>query len=238
MSGRSDGARRRWRSGPGMAVAVGAGLALLIGLGTWQLDRLAWKERLIAERSERLAAPVVELPVTAPDWQAFDLRRVAVGGVFRPDLGQRFGLEARGGRPGHRLLVPLLRPDGSAVLVDRGWVPADEDAHGEGSPAGGALEVVGIARHRADDRPGWLTPANEPAAGRWYWYDMAALETALGLDLLPVVVEEAGADATRGRRLVELPNNHLQYAITWYALAAALLGVYLAYSLRSGRSGG
>jgi len=222
-----------------MAAAVALGLTLLLGLGTWQLHRLAWKQDLIAKRAAKLEAPPVALPDHAADWSALDFRRIEARGVFRHDLAQVFGFTTRAGEPGHHLLTPLLRVDGGAVLVDRGWVP--QDWRTPASEARGRTTVTGIARYRADDAPGWLTPDNEPDAGRWYWYDMAALEDALGLELLPVVIEaDAGAGGAQrppigGQTRVELPNNHLQYAITWYALAAALLGVYVAYSLRPGR---
>lgn len=221
-----------------MALAVVAGLVILLALGTWQLQRLEWKEQLIEERTAQLSAPPVELPRDVADGRKLDFRRVEASGTFRHDLAQAFGFTAHRGEPGHHLLTPLLRADGTAVLVDRGWVPTDWR-----SPSDETREratVTGIARYRADDEPGRLTPDNEPAAGQWYWYDMAALERALGLELLPVVVEaaaEAGAEAPPigGQTRVELPNNHLQYAITWYGLAAALLGVYVAYGLRRER---
>ena len=153
-----------------------------------------------------------------------------VQGEFRHDLEQLFGVTAIDGRVGHHVLTPLVRPDGVAVMIDRGWVPADQ-AHPPARRAGqieGPVRIAGIARYRGEDRPGWFTPDNRAEQSLWYWYDMPALERALGLQLLPVVVE---ADATPnpgglpigGRSRAELPNNHLQYAITWYGLAAGLL---------------
>ncbi len=214
------------------------GLAVLIALGTWQLQRLHWKAALIAVRTAQLAAAPGPLPATAPDWQAFDFRKVSARGTFRHDLEQLFGAYAIGGEVGHHVLTPLIRPDGPAILVDRGWVPADKAhpaAHRQGQPAG-EVEVNGIARYRADGAPGWFTPANQPADALWFTYDLPALEAALGLELLPVVLE---ADATPndgglplgGQTQAALPNNHLQYVITWYGLALGLLGVWLAFSL-------
>jgi surfeit locus 1 family protein len=230
------GRRFRPRLWPTLATALG--LALLLALGTWQLQRLHWKEALIAARTAQLAAPPAALPATADDWRAFDFRKLSARGTFRHDLEQLYGTYAIGGEVGHHLLTPLVRPDGAAVLVDRGWVPADQ-AHPatrrQGQPAG-EVTVDGIARYRADDRPGWFTPANQPEQGLWFTYDLPAIEAALGLDLLPVVVE---ADATPnpgglpigGQTQVLLPNSHLQYVITWYGLAAALLAMWLAFSV-------
>jgi len=216
--------------------ALGA-LALLLGLGTWQVQRLHWKEALIAARAAQLAAPPEALPAQSADWRAWDFRRVEVRGTFEHEAEQLFGASAIDGQLGHHVLTPLVRPDGAAVLVDRGWVPADR-AHPAARREGqleGQVSVTGIARYRGAERPNWLIPDNQPGQRLWFSYDLPALERATGLELLPVVVE---ADATPnpgglplgGQTLVELPNNHLQYAITWYGLAAALVGVYLAFS--------
>jgi surfeit locus 1 family protein len=244
----------RWRHGaanaqaprfaPGLwpTAASLLGLVVLVGLGTWQLDRLAWKRDLIALREAQLAAPSEPLPASAEDWRSWDFRPVAVHGAFRHDLEQLFWVAAIDGQVGHHVLTPLVRQGGAAVLVDRGWVPADR-AHPadrrEGQIAG-PVEVSGIVRYRGDDRPGWFTPDNQSMEHRWYWYDLPALEDALGLELLPVVIE---ADATPnpgglpigGQTRVELPDNHLQYAITWYGLAAGLFVIWISFGLARGR---
>jgi surfeit locus 1 family protein len=236
---RSARVAARFRPGLSPTLAALAGLLVLLGLGTWQVERLYWKERLIAERRAGLAASPEPLPTAVEDWRTFDFRRVSVAGEFRHDLEQLFGAYAQDGRLGHHVLTPLIRPGGAAVLVDRGWVPADK-AHPAARREGqiqGEVRLAGIARYRGSDRPGWFRPDNQPEAGLWFWYDLPALEEALGLELLPVVVE---ADATAnpgglpigGRTRVDLPNNHLQYAITWYGLAAVLVAVYVAFGMQ------
>jgi surfeit locus 1 family protein len=237
-----DTGRRRFAPGLWPTVLTLLGLAALIGLGTWQVERLQWKQALIAERQGQLAAPAAPLPATAAEWRAWDFRPVTVDGEFRHDLEQLFGVSAIEGRVGHHVLTPLVRPDGAAVLVDRGWVPSDRAhpaARREGQPTG-QVRVTGIARYRSGEKPGWFTPDNQPEQGLWYWYDLATLQDRIGLELLPVVVE---ADATPnpgglpigGQTRSELPNNHLQYAITWYGLAAGLLGVWIGFGLARGR---
>ncbi len=225
------------------SLATLAGLALLLGLGSWQLERLRSKQALIAARTVQLAAPAQSLPATAVDWRGWDFRKVSIEGTFRHDLEQRFGAFTREGRFGQHVLTPLVRPDGAAILVDRGFVPADRSAietRRQGQVAG-RLEITGIARYRGADRPGWFTPANQPGERTWYWYDLAALARAVGLELLPVVVEadaspNPGGLPEGGQTVTRLPNHHLQYAITWYGLAAALIAVYVAFCLdRGGR---
>lgn len=233
---------RRVRFRPGLAptVAALAALAVLVALGTWQMQRLHWKEALIAERQAQLTAAPVVVPRAAPDWRALEFRRVEATGVFRHDLEQLFGVRKHGQELGHNVLTPLLRSDGTAVLVDRGWVPRermDPKTRPEGQVSG-QLTLTGIARHREREEQHWFTPDNQPAAGHWYWYDLDAMEQALGLELLPVVLEaddspNPGGLPVGGLTVVELPNNHLQYAMTWYGLALTLVGVYIAFGLKS-----
>jgi surfeit locus 1 family protein len=222
------------------SVAALAALIVLLSLGTWQVERLRWKEALIAARDARLAAPAELLPAQA-DWPAWDFRRVEVQGTFRHDLEQLFGASGHAGEVGHHVLTPLVRADGTALLVDRGWVPADK-AHPatrrEGLPEG-PVTVTGIARYRGDHVTNWFTPANQPEQAMWFSYDLPGLEAALGLALLPVVVEaddrpNPGGLPIGGLTRIALTNNHLQYAITWYGLALTLVGVYVAFSLRRG----
>ena len=217
-----------------LPLLVVAGTLCLLGLGTWQMQRLVWKEALIAEREAGLAMKPSILPQAFADWEnakSFNFRIVNVTGVFRHDLEQLFGAKARGGVLGHHVLTPLLPSDGPAVLVDRGWVPADK-AHPASRPEGqieGEVTVGGIARFRAADRPGAFTPNNDPTAGEWYHYDLDAMAAALGLELSPVVIEvddtpNPGGLPIGGRTVIQLTNNHQQYALTWYGLAAALGG--------------
>lgn len=209
---------------------------ILLGLGTWQMQRLAWKEDIIARREAGLAASPVDLQSKIDDWQSLDFKTVRLRGRFHHDLEQLFGVKARNNVLGYHVLTPLTRPDGQTFLVDRGWVPADKThpASRREGQQDGTVSLSGIARYRLDDQPGPFTPSNDPKSGHWYHYDIAAMETALGIDLLPLVIE---ADATPnpgglpigGLTQITLTNNHLQYATTWYGLAAALVGVYIVF---------
>jgi surfeit locus 1 family protein len=219
--------------------ALGA-LVVLLGLGTWQVERLRWKEAVIAERTSQLTAEPIALPA-ADDWAAWDFRRVEVAGVFDHDREQLFGASTHQGELGHHVLTPLRRDDGSVVLVDRGWVPAGRAhpaARWEGQVQG-PVAVTGIARYRAADQAGWFTPANQPETRMWYRYDLPGFEQALGLTLLPLVIEaddqpNPGGLPIGGLTQVTLTNNHLQYAVTWYGLALTLVAVYVAFSLQRG----
>lgn len=208
-------------------------LVILLALGTWQVNRLQWKEGLIAHRSAQIQAAPVALPDALGDSQSWDFRRVAVRGRFLHDREQAMGAIAGGGEIGADLLTPFALDDGRVLLVDRGWRP-DRAGVPIDRPEG-ERSLEGILRDRAADQPGWMTPENRPDLARWYWYDMAGLRAATGLDLLPVVLEVAGPSEGLPRAHAtqpELPNNHLQYAITWYGLAAALVAVFIAFGFR------
>ena len=226
--------RRGWRGliGP-TAGALGAFLVLL-GLGSWQLERRVWKEGLIAQRAAAMAAPAVPLPAAIADPAALEYRRVWVAGTFRHDhelyLTSRFYRD----KPGYQVITPLVRADGTAVLVNRGFVPlaARDPAGRRAGQVEGPQRVEGAVR--LSGRPGWFTPANEPAANLWFTPEVGPMAEAAGLDpakVAPVFVEAGpapnpGGLPIGGQTSIDLPNDHLQYAITWYSLAAALAVIY------------
>ncbi|MBM3541904.1 MAG: SURF1 family protein [Alphaproteobacteria bacterium] len=208
---------------------AGLGLAVLLGLGTWQLQRLAWKEALIAEIVARRAAePLASLPRTMDP--ALEFRRASLAGRFLHDKEMRLQSRTRAGRPGVELVTPLALADGSVVLVNRGWVPTEKAAP-EARPetrTEGEVRVDGLVR--VGERLGWATPANRPNDGLWFAADPAAIAAFAGLDAVPylVVMEGEGAALPRPRAPAALPpNDHLSYAVTWYALAGALAVVYV-----------
>lgn len=215
------------------------GTLILLGLGTWQMQRLAWKTALIAEREAGLAMPPARLPTAfenADEAKSYDFRRVRVEGVFQHDLEQIFGTEARNNVLGMHVLTPFIQEGGPAVLVNRGWVPVaavDPETRSEGQ-IGSEVEIRGIARYRRDDRPNPFTPENNPHSKVWYHYDLDAMQEALKMELSPIVVDaddtvNPGGLPIGGGTRITLTNNHLQYAITWYGLAAALIGVYIVF---------
>ncbi|MEJ0072049.1 MAG: SURF1 family protein [Pseudomonadota bacterium] len=217
----------------GLTVFAGLGMLVLLGLGTWQLERRAWKESLIAARVAGLNAPAIALPDRIPDPAALEYRRVWVEGRFRHDheldLIGRFYRD----QPGYQIVTPLILADGSAVLVNRGFVPlAAKDPTAR--PAGqivGPVRLEGAVRLSAV--PGWLTPDNQPGNNVWFYPNVAQMAAAAGLaaDVRPVFIEAGpapnpGGLPIGGQTEVNLPNDHLQYAITWYSLAVALAVIY------------
>lgn len=223
-------------------------LVILCGLGTWQIQRLHWKEGLLAKIHTGLTAPPVPLHDALPALDAAhidgaDYRRVRVRGVFENGEEMYFFATGDGGRPVYHVLTPFLMRDGHTLIVDRGWVPMDfaGAAHIKAGDLNGMRDIAGIIREPA--APNWFTPAIEKEKRIVHTRDPNTLAKAFGLkNIFPMFLE---ADATPnpggwprgGVTVVDLPNNHLQYAITWFALALGLLGVYLAYHVSRGRLG-
>ncbi len=213
-------------------------LAALLALGTWQLERLAWKRALIAERDAALAAAPQSLPAGAAERAALDYTRVRARGTFVHERELYLVGRARAGVGGVHVLTPLHLDDGTgAVVIDRGFVPEANRAPATRTAGQitGPVTIEGSAR-----RPGrrnLFTPDNRPEANEWYWLDRDAMGAAVGLNLLSVVIV-AGTAANPGGLPVgtelrsDLRNDHLGYALTWYGLAAALVVIYVVFHLR------
>lgn len=228
--------RRRFRPGIGSTVATLVGIAVLIALGTWQLHRLAWKEELIATARARTAAPPIELPPDPADWPALDFRHVSATGRYLDDKSLAFGFSGYAGRPGADLVTPLALDDGRTILVDRGWVPTEMRPPASPKAPAGTVRVTGTLRYRGEPARNIFQPADDPGGRRWFGWDVRGMAAYAGRPLLPVVVTAdpvpGAPEFPRAQPVdIDFPNNHLGYVITWYGLAAALAGVYVAFSL-------
>lgn len=199
---------------------------VMLALGTWQVQRLGWKQELIERIEQRAHAAPVPLPAALDDPEAWDFRPVTVTGRFLTDQSMLTLARPQQGRIGYEVVTPLQRADGPPVLVNRGFVPMDRKDVARAAPDG-AVTVTGVAR--LPQPPGWFQPDGRSTDGVWMRLDVPAMAAAAGLPAAaPVVVEQAptgGVPAGIAPR-VELPNNHLQYAFTWYSLAVVLLVIY------------
>lgn len=216
-------------------------LALLIALGVWQLERLNWKLGVIHNIQERAsAAPMALPPNDRIDADALEYRRVRVSGRFQHDKELHLLSHTYRGNLGYHLYVPLVRSDGGTVLINRGWVPADrKDAASRlSSQPAGEVTVDGFVR-KGWPR-GWFVPENEPAKNLWFYGDLAAMQRTAGITAPPIFVEAGptpeGTLPIGGQTRLEIPNNHLQYALTWFGFAVLLAVIYVLYhrKLKSG----
>ena len=226
--------------------------AVLVVLGTWQLQRKTWKEGLIAALDERLAAPSAALP-TSETWPALDpahdeYRRVMFTAKFEKNEDALVYASASAFRPdvsgfGLWVFTPARLADGSVVVINRGFVPSDTNWKPNvvpSVPLSGDIAITGVMRW--PERRGWFTPQDKgnvffrPRSGG----DRGGQRLGLGR---PVLCEQelpapAGGWPQPGKLVPNLSNNHLQYAVTWYGLALVLLGVFAAFALKSRRAAG
>jgi surfeit locus 1 family protein len=209
---------------------------ILVALGTWQVQRLHWKEGLIAQRQAGVTGPSIPLPETLSAAKGLEFHHVTLSGEFLNQDELYLHAIASGGTPGYHVVTPFRLTDGNIVLVDRGFVPEDRRdpitrATGEIT---GPTRITGLLRFSGGDRS-WFTPANQPAQDLWFSMNLPAMAASLHLDrVLPLYVD---ADATPvpggypqgGQTNTSLPNDHLQYALTWYGLAVVCVIYYLLF---------
>lgn len=224
----------------GAAVATAVALAILLALGSWQLRRLAWKDGVLAEIARGEAAPPVPLPPGPAQPTPAPFTKVEASGTLR-DVGF-YGVEVRatpaGEREGAFRLGLLERPDGApALLVNEGWAPDGWT----GDPAPHPATVVGYVR--APEPPSFLVPRGDPATRRFFALDPAGIGAALGLPpLAPFTLVALGPPPPPGaypqpaQHLPQPPNNHLQYALTWFGLAAVLVGIFATFATQRMRA--
>ena len=233
----------RWRSLIVLGLVCLPALALLVGLGLWQLQRLAWKEALIGEVTARAGSAPTDAPAEA-EWSGlkqenYEYRHVRVTGAYDPAhqaLVFRALEKPRGhfGGQGYLVMTPLLLPDGASILVNRGFVPLERGDAAATAPAS-PVEVTGLLR--APEPRNWFTPADDPARGQWYTRDPAAIAAALGVArAAPFTLDaDAGADPAAlpegGETILAFPNTPREYALTWFGMALALAGVFAAYAV-------
>jgi len=218
-----------------------AGVALLAGLGTWQLQRRQWKEALIVKIAERIGAPPLPLAEAEARWgkgEDIEYLHVVALGRFRHD-SERYLYSPGAEGLGWQVYTPLDLGAGRLLWVNRGVVPDARKApatRAEGLQTG---EVVVVGLLRPPARPHAFAPRNDVAHNLWYWPDVEALGASLGPDArtLPFTLEidrrpePPGGLPRGGVTRVELPNHHLQYALTWYGLALVLISVYFAFAI-------
>jgi surfeit locus 1 family protein len=220
-----------------------AGLAVLLWLGTWQIERKSWKENLIATLTDRLQAEPAELPQAA-DWTRLtpdnaESRRVRLSANFSksPDAlvytgGSALRDDVKG--TGYFVFSPAKLPDGRSVVVNRGFAPDRNYPQAEG-----AREIVGVLRW--PESPSLFVPDRDSSGATWFVRDHLAMARALGWgEVAPFYIEQEGPVPPGGvphpsALKVRLRNDHLQYAITWYSLAGVLVVMWMLWVRRQRR---
>jgi surfeit locus 1 family protein len=228
----------------GLTIATAISMAILIGLGVRQVQRLAWKEDLLARIAALQAAPARDLgPVltqlkNGADVEFTRVRLTGCKGIAAAPYLELYGV--RNGQAGSRLISAcrLQHAPYGAVLVDRGFVADTVSARPPVDPGStAALDIVAVLRK--PDPASFVSPPNDPAANRWYTRDVAAMAKALKVaDPAPLFLMAETRTNPEWAALdpaplpAEIPNRHLEYALTWFGLAGALASVYAAVLIR------
>ena len=237
------------RPGWGTIAAIFIALIILLSLGTWQMVRLQWKEALLAEIDTRSTAAPIALPdVEAREKSGADIDyvRMSATGHFEYTHEQYF-FATDDGEVGYHVYTPLVLADGRTLFVNRGFVPEalKDPAKRQPGQVTGEVTINGLARAKLTEKPSWAVPDNEPYKQLYFWKDldeMAAQAAVPSGKLVPFFLD---ADATPnpggwpkgGVTQIDLPNNHLSYAVTWYGLAVVLVVVsVLAFRRKRGDS--
>ncbi len=201
-------------------------LAMFITLGSWQMERLVWKQRVIAESDAAKAAPA--LATLPEDISNLTYHRVLLTGTFLHDktihlIGRQQGMDV-----GYYIVTPFsLEDDGRIILVNRGFSPLNKESKPEG-----IVTIEGILRPAREKR--YFAPENMADKNIWSYEDMDKIATVLGKKPLPLVVEALGKYE---RDVYPIPNDgtfifrndHLGYALTWYGLGVVSVVMFVAY---------
>lgn len=207
-------------------------VGVMLGLGTWQMQRLEWKTALIERIDSRMSARPVPLPEKPVDTAEWEFRRVTMAGNFLYDREFLIGPRTHEGQPGQHMYVPFRRASGGIVFVDRGWVPDGKKK--EAARPAGIVQVEGIIRLPERNM---FTPENNAETGAWFWPDIPAMAKSAKLqDAAPVIVEAVGGKPgvypLAEMRAANLRNEHRQYAIFWFGMAFVMVAVYILASLQ------
>jgi surfeit locus 1 family protein len=229
-----------------------AGTGVLVWLGIWQLQRLAWKEALIARIAARSTAAPQPLPAPA-SWlglkpEDYEYLRVSARGHF-DNAKEVLVFRTQGPRDlgaGYLVLTPLILASGDEVIVDRGFIPTDRAAKASRpqSEIEGEVTITGLMR--PPQARNFFTPADDPAHNLYFTRDPAAIAAHFGLSrAAPFVVDQEktaipGGWPEGGATIGVIPNNHLEYALTWFGGAVGLwivFGIHLAKVRQERRAG-
>ena len=230
--------------GPAMMTALG--LAMLLALGIWQMQRKVWKETLIATITERTKADPVDLVGAytathspAEDAIGLEYLRVKARGHFLHDKERYFYAPDPDVGPGFNVYTPLEMSGGTVVFVNRGFVPDDKKdaATRAAGQTPGEVDVVGLVRQAGNQAR--FTPDNDAKNNIWFWRDIVGLKASAfpqGRDsVIPLIIDQEKTASTGdgpkgGTTIVTLTNRHLEYAITWFGLAITLAAVFAVFA--------
>lgn len=229
----------KFRPGLPLTICSILALAVLIFLGTWQARKVGPKTALLTTISKNMDARAIPLAETFEKPDTYLYRRVTVQAERAGSPVKVFGTN-RAGESGYYLYAPIIADSGQVIIANFGWVPMRLEKLP--SLPSGPQDFSGVLV--ASAAPGSMTPLNEAEKGNWYLADVAELAEHFGYSAADVYPLRFFVDAEEGARSlplggqvrVDIPNDHFQYALTWYGLALGLVGVYLVFGFKRGRN--
>lgn len=207
-----------------------------VGLGTWQVQRLQWKEGLIAQIEDaRQNAPLTasDLPSDETELKEKNFWPVKLTGTWNHEIEYHLAPRYYKSQLGYHIVQPLILSDKRVVLINRGWVPtAKKDIETRPRSIGaGRATVTGLLRVGSERNP--FTPENQPEKNVWFGRDVQQMADFYALkNVLPAMVDAVGEqDVTKlpvpSDGAIKLRNDHLSYIITWYLIALGILIIFI-----------
>ncbi|HPF46520.1 MAG: SURF1 family protein [Alphaproteobacteria bacterium] len=213
-------------------------LACLLWLGNWQVERLEWKLGLIKQIENRAYAEPVTLPATLSNPEDMEYLSVKVTGKFSNDQEMTLYSVGPNGEAGYDLYTPFADQSGKIIIINRGWVP-ERMKNQQSRPETLESDIVTVAGLlRAPVKKLWYGPENDPDNNNWYYGNLNAMISAQNLTnvfpmfLYAVSMGNNDGFPIAGRTELNIVNNHLDYALTWYGLAIVLVIIYLIAHLK------
>jgi surfeit locus 1 family protein len=235
-----------FRFRPVLTIATLVALAILVSLGMWQLKRLQWKHDLIDKVEMRLLSepiPFDEVLARAAAGEDMEYAPVMIKGAYTDETPTRvFGM--LDGEPGYYLFQPLApsapQPTQATpvVYINRGFVPQASTAEEIEAAAGANVTIKGLFRTQEQMSPpaAWFRTTEMTSDGYWFVRDPIAFANNAGLTASPFYIDSFAVEDANwpkgGTTRLDFSNRHLEYALTWFGLAGALLGVFLFFSMR------
>ena len=220
-------------------------LVLSLSLGVWQMERREWKRDILDRlTTNQAAAPMPLDDLLRGDPLRHEYGRVKIAGSVVHDKEVHLAARSLKNKVGLQLVTPFKTDDGRILLFNRGWIPSEKKepakrAEGQGT---GRVELTGIVRRNQERRQ--FAPENVPDKNVWFHVDVPLMRRLAGappdlkLDAFFLDADAApnpGGVPIGGQTRLDIPNDHLKYAITWFLMVLALAGVYLAYHWENGR---
>ncbi len=227
---------------PVLSIVTLIALAILIGLGFWQLERRDEKHALIADITQRMIAPAESVETLLVDEVKAPFRHATAQGTF-DNAHESYVFtphsDDSGTHLGYKVITPLRLTASAVIFVDRGWVPEEKrtPAARINGQINGQVTVRGVLK--SSTSPGWFTPEPNTVEHIWFVHDIAAMAAVHGIKPATMLYLEASMSVPGGpvplSEMPEIPDNHLQYAITWFGLAIVLFVIYLVFHHSRGR---